>query len=158
MIRLQKQKGLSLLEILVTVVILSVGLLGLASMQLQGTQSNQSAWMRSQASFLAYDIIDRMRNNRALAINQSSYKIVLGDKFSTPSTNCTTADCTPAQMAEFDVYEWDTAVKQTLPDGEGEITFETGASGSPIVRITVWWQDSRHEGAQKEPFVYKAEL
>lgn len=55
------QKGFTLVEVLVTVLVLAVGLLGLAGLQLAGMKSNRSAYLRSQAVIATYDLLDRMR-------------------------------------------------------------------------------------------------
>ena len=59
-----RSRGFTLVEVLVALVVLSIGLLGVAALQLTSLRSNHSSAMRSQATFLAYDIIDRMRANR----------------------------------------------------------------------------------------------
>lgn len=157
-INMQHQRGVLLLEILITVVILSVGLLGLAAMQLQGTQSNHSAYLRSQASFLSYDILDRMRSNRSLALNMSSYAINMSDPAPTSTTNCAAASCNSSEMALFDMSEWKQATTSILPSGNGEIFFTAAAAGSPIVNINIQWQDSRKANAPLHNFIFRAEL
>lgn len=158
MINRQSQKGVSLIEILITMMILSIGLLGLAAMQVQGAQYNHSAYLRSQASFLSYDMFDRMRANRGLGINASSYSINLGDPVPTSPTNCVTTNCNSAEMALFDLNQWKQAVASLLPNGDGEIVFTTAAAGSPLVNIKIQWQDSRKEGALMQDFIFRAEL
>src|SRR6185295_1538044 len=64
----RRSRGFTMIEVLVSLVVLSIGLLGVAALQLTSLRSNHSSAMRSQATFLAYDIIDRMRANRAAAI------------------------------------------------------------------------------------------
>lgn len=64
-----KQRGASLLEVLIAVVIISIGLLGLAGLQTSSIKSNHSSYLRSQATILAYDLSDRMRASRDATLN-----------------------------------------------------------------------------------------
>jgi len=142
--RLNRQHGFTLLEVLITVLILSIGLLGLASLQTKGLQYNYSANLRSQATLLAYDMLDRMRANRNASI-AGLYNINLGD--SVTASNCTGsgADCTPANMATFDKYEWKTELADRLPKGNGEVESTALAGTARQVTITVEWSDNREK-------------
>lgn len=92
------QRGATLIEVLVAMLVLSIGLLGLAGMQMTALKSNQSAYYRSQATVLAYDIIDRMRANRADALN-GVYDIALQNQACDP-------DLSPSgSLAKKDVAE-----------------------------------------------------
>lgn len=71
----QRAAGFTLLEILVAILILSIGLLGLASLQASGLRSNHSGYLRSKATIFAYEMADRLRANRATAI-AGNYNIV----------------------------------------------------------------------------------
>ncbi|HBA32699.1 MAG TPA: type IV pilus modification protein PilV, partial [Gammaproteobacteria bacterium] len=97
-------KGFTLLEVLIALVILSVGLLGLAGLQTTGLRNNHSAYLRSQATLLAYDITDRIRANKA---NLNAYALALSA--SAPSGT---------SVAETDLNEWLTNVENRLPEGD----------------------------------------
>lgn len=125
------QSGFTLLEVLITLVILAIGLLGLAGIQATGLKQNHSAYMRSQATQLAYDIADRMRANKIVV---NSYTTVTP----TEHTLCLLSGCTPVEMAEHDLFEWDKAVTDTLPLGEWTISF---AANAYTIRIN--WDDNR---------------
>ena len=118
-------KGFTLLEVLVALVILSVGLLGLAGLQTTGIRNNHSANLRSQATILAYDITDRIRANKA---NSAAYAVAIG---SDPSGGAT--------VAEGDIDEWLNALSERLPDGDGSIEIN-----AEIVTIQVQWIDTRN--------------
>src|SRR5579859_6334825 len=93
--RSKRVEGFSLIEVLIALVILSVGTLGIAAMMALSLQNKHSAYSRAQASDLAYTILDRMHANRATAI-QHGYDIALGaTPVNPPSGSCIgiAADC-----------------------------------------------------------------
>jgi type IV pilus assembly protein PilV len=132
------QRGFSLLEVLIALLVLSIGLLGLAALQTTGLRSSQMASMRTSATTTVYDIIDRMRANPQGVID-SDYVI---DSATTPSSppDCRTGSCTTAQLAEFDLGEWKDAIAQ-LPGGTGAITQAAGTP--PVNTIIVRWNELR---------------
>lgn len=141
-----RSAGFSLLEVLIALVILSVGLLGIAAMLGTTVKSNDSAYMRSQATILAYNIIDRMRANPNAADN-GIYNIAIGTPAPGSSTVCTGggAGCGSTVLADYDLTQW----KQTLsspanglPNGDGSIA-TTQVGGVYLVTVTVQWNDSR---------------
>ena len=103
------QRGTTLIETLVALLVLSIGLLGVAALQVNALQNNQMAHVRSQASVLAYDLADRMRANRAVAL-AGGYNVAFG---STP---------TGTNLNQLDVQNWKTALANTLPTGDGQLT------------------------------------
>lgn len=148
-------RGFSLIEVLVAVFVLAIGLLGLAGLQAKSLQFNYSAYQRSQATILAYDIIDRMRANLGEAqASPSSYDIADNVAPST-STNCQTnmATCTPAQMASFDLNQWKCALStsydaNTVCTGlgiKGALLEATGsiATAGGVTTVTIVWVDDR---------------
>ena len=149
--RLARQSGFTLIEVLVAVIVLSIGLVGVAGLQVVSLQNNQSAFMRSQASALAYDLADRMRANVPGA-NANMYDPTA--KAATAGCKSTTG-CTTQQMAQNDLYEWDAAIATYLPDGEGFVCIDstpddgTGAGDAQcdgtgtLFAIKIWWDDNR---------------
>ena len=134
------QSAFTLLEVLVAVFILTIGLLGLASLQVAGTRNTNSAYMRSQASVLALDIADRIRANRG-----GDYLTPLPG--GTEQTSCLgTGGCSGTAMAENDIYEWQVAVAAALPLGVGTITIDTG-----VYTVSLSWDDD-FSGAQSQTF------
>lgn len=129
------EQGFTLLEVLIAVLVLSIGLIGLAGMQMLGVKNNNSAAMRTQSVFLAQDISDRMRANIA---NASSY-VLTGTPACAGVCNITTG-CSGAQLAAYDICQWRTEVA-TLPGGVGHITQVDAANN--IYRIRVMWDDER---------------
>ena len=125
-------KGFSLLEVLVAIVVVSTGVLGVAGLQISSMQNNTSALFRTQASQLAYDIIDRARANP-----EGDYMVNLADD-APGSPNCVNQECAPAEMTDYDLSLWLADVITSLPAGDAAITM----NGS-LVTVTVQWDDSR---------------
>ena len=116
------QRALTLTEILVAVVVLSIGLLGMAGIQMKGLRGTHNTFLRSQATALATDLAERIRANPSgisLAVSSSTNTNYSMVNFS-ESTDCSTAptscgsingnaattDCTTAQIAAYDIYTW----------------------------------------------------
>jgi type IV pilus assembly protein PilV len=118
-------RGFTLVEALVALLALSIGLLGVAGLQLAGLRANLSASWRSQGTYLAYDIIDRMRANRD---KRTDYATGLG------------AVAVGATTAAKDLTSWKSHLSSTLPGGDGTVTLN-GADNTVIV-VTVQWDDS----------------
>ncbi|MGH8312861.1 MAG: type IV pilus modification protein PilV [Gammaproteobacteria bacterium] len=140
------QTGFSLLEVLIALVILSVGLLGIAGMVTTTMKSDDSAYMRTQATALAYNIIDRIRANQNAAQN-GDYDIAVGTPAPGSSTICNggAANCSGTDLASFDLAQWKQALispSNGLPSGDGSITTST-VGGVFMVRVAVQWNDSR---------------
>lgn len=120
--------GFTLIEILVTLLVVSVGLLGVAGLHSLSLRNNYDALMRSHASALASDIADRMRSNRdAVYVNESEYLVALG---ATPTVDDSSS------RAKVDVYEWKQTLTAQLPDGDGAIAIDPATR---IVTITIQW-------------------
>ena len=137
---MNNKAGFTLIEVLIAMVILAIGLLGLAGLQATGLKNNQSAYYRSQATQMAYDIADRMRANVATANNYLTTFMDPADATLQADCETVSATCTPADMAENDLFEWNTALTDTLPSGTGSITL----SGN-VFTITVSWTESRDD-------------
>ncbi len=135
--------GFSLLEVLIALVILSVGLLGIAAMISTTLKSNDSAYMRTQATTLAYNIMDRMRANLPAATG-GSYDITMPASAATGSdpTTCTSGTCDSTTLAAYDLGQWEYDLANQLPEGRGAVATATGG-GVTTVTVTVLWNDSR---------------
>ncbi|WP_019531165.1 type IV pilus modification protein PilV [Dasania marina] len=137
--------GVGLIEVMVSVLVLSVGLLGLLGLQSSVMRFNQGALYQTRATILAQDIMDRMRSNRSKA---SLYISDLGS--AAPSyTNCatSTANCTLSDLALYDLATWKNDVARVLPDGKGQVVI---ALGTPdVVVVTLQYDASHSEGATK---------
>ncbi len=150
----RRNSGFSLIEVLVALLVLSIGLLGLAALQTTGLAFNHQSYERTQAVLQAYDIIDRMRANKSgtgSTINSTYDSVALGN-LPTVSVDCASSSCTGTELAAYDIYQWNVANASVLAEGKGAIckgTFTNDANGYPsscsttgsIYRIAVTWKE-----------------
>lgn len=132
----QRVRGFTLLEVMVALLVLSIGLLGIASLQATTVRFNHGAFLRSQATNLAYDITDRMRANRDEAL-AGSYDVAA---FSDPAPVC--GAIAGATVAALDVSGWMSSLACALPAGNGRIV-----RNGQTVTIGITWDESRGEAA-----------
>jgi len=122
------QSGITMIEVLVATLILSIGLLGLAGLQANSLRANHSAYIRSQAILIAGDAMDRMRGNRSATLN--------GDYNQSLTSTVPTSTTTTAQ---HDLNAWMTNLTSILPSGAGGISCDT----NDICSVTIQWDDNR---------------
>ncbi|WP_421858090.1 type IV pilus modification protein PilV [Marinobacter salarius] len=146
-----RSRGFTLIEILVTLFILAVGLLGLAGLMVDGMRNNQGAYLRTQASILAYDMADRMRANREEAEDGGKYAGFSTANASTTISACasTAVGCTPEQQATVDKVQWTRQIQGAgsgmtlLPGGVGTITHD---ATNDIFTIRISWDETKRDG------------
>ena len=136
-------RGFTLLEVLIALVILSIGLLGIAGLQGVGLRSNQGAYLTSQASLLAYDIADRIRANPTM--------IAAGGTISTAAGDCA-LDTSGLALAEADRIAWSCSVQSLLPSGSGTVSRgpHPVLAGISVYTIDLEWQDRQAVQLQAE--------
>lgn len=132
---IKQESGFTMIELLVTLIILSIGLLGLAALQANSMTNNHNAYLKSQATILANDMSDRLRAN-IVGVRAGSYNNINGIAV---NPGCITVGCTSAQMAAYDSFEWNTTLSQQLPAGQGTVV----GNGATFV-ITVRWDEARN--------------
>jgi type IV pilus assembly protein PilV len=152
------QSGFTMVEVLIALIVLAIGLLGLAGLQASALRNDQAAFMRTQATVLAYDIADRMRANNAAVIAGNYSYDPAADPAPVASAGCNTlAGCPAAQMAGNDLSEWLVSLNTYLPQAIGTVCIDSTptasgcfAGAAPAVAcdgagtqfaITVSWQE-----------------
>lgn len=113
-----------MLEVLIAVLVFSLGMMGLAGLLIFAIQSNHVAYLRTQATFLAHSMADRMGANPA-GIWNGSYNIGAIDPAGTAVPTCA-AGCNPTELATHDIAAWSQQVNTFLPNAKGSITCATG--------------------------------
>jgi type IV pilus assembly protein PilV len=144
-----KQSGFTLLEVLVAMLVLAIGLLGLAGLMASSMRNNLSASHRTQATWMAYDIVDRMRSNRAGALS-GGYATAMGT-----AATCSTAFPTGTVPAQ-DIAAWKNQLACALPAGNGSIAVDTATREATIL---IQWNDSRgNQGLANQTFKVETQL
>lgn len=139
--KIVRSNGFSLIEVLIAIVIMAVGLLGIAGLQVIGLKSNHSSYMRTQATFQVAAIFDRMRANRTQALN-NAYVISLGSAASGSS------------LANQDLIAWKNELAVLLPSGDGAIACNSG-----VCSVTVQWTDLQNNGSRaSQQFIMTSQL
>lgn len=153
------QQGLSMIELLVSMAILSVGLLGIAGLQLNSVQNSNWSYHYSLADSYVHMITERMRSNLAAVNNSSSeldnqYASVTAAPDSVEK-NCDSSKCSSTEIAAYDINQWFAAITAELPQGSASIACQDVddtdtdecSAGSPH-RITLQWFDKREDETQ----------
>jgi type IV pilus assembly protein PilV len=133
----RKFGGFSLIEVLIAVVIMSVGMLGIAGLYVEGLRAGRTSNFRHQAVTLASDVADRIRANPRAGVDYEgpggNNNCVLGN-----------VDCNPAQMAANDIQIWKDQASAMLPQGTVKITYDDNPV-PPTYLIEVSWQEAGEE-------------
>lgn len=168
-----RERGLSMIEVMVAVLVLSLGLLGLAALQGVSLRNNQSANYRTQATNLAYEFIDTAR---AYSDRNPQNLLALVQPLTTWSKSCSIgADPTYACAASDDALNCDRArwaqkLCRTMPNGRGRVALDT-STAAPTITVSLCWSDDRGvenemsgdcsnpgEGLGGKPFVVSSQL
>jgi type IV pilus assembly protein PilV len=125
--------GFTLVEVLIALIVLSVGMLGIAGLYVHSMQAGRTSMFRHHAVTLAGDVGDRIRANPragpAYALAGSNNNCVNGG-----------VDCTPGQMAANDIFLWDQQAADTLPNGTVTVVYDNAVM-PPTYEITVQWTE-----------------
>lgn len=155
------QMGLSLLEVLVATLVLSVGLLGLAGLQIAGMKTTHNSYQMQQATWLVYELLERMRANKPEVFRMttaganpepdSNYLVSSSsadycNAYHAPEPDCQNTSCTGQQMALADVYHIlcgygaSSGVANVLMDGRLNVTCPTGDCRDRV-NIDLQWNE-----------------
>lgn len=143
---MKNQHAFTLVEVLVALVVLSIGMLGMAALHIDGVRTGSSALQRTYAVNLAGDMADRIRANP-----NGNYDVGAGPAGPEPAVVCAdtaageaAGPCTPDQMAAYDIWEWRSALSPTtatgLPDGQGQIDLDASTDPDSMI-VTITWTD-----------------
>ena len=132
--------GMTLVEVLVTLVLISVGLLGVAALQLTSLKNNQESYVRSQAAMLAADILDRMRSNQT-GFNAGNYDMA-ADASGFDQGRC------GGTVAADDIAAWQAAINRLLPGSDGDAAGRI-VRDERIVTITIRWREREEQGTAR---------
>ena len=132
----QRQRGDTMIEVLVTIIVIAVGVLGTAALQVTTLKNLSSSHSASIAAIMAEDLSERMRANPNAALDGDYIHNVAPAAY----TDCSTNQCTEAQLAEYDLGTWWDQINTVLPSGSGEVT---QIGGTSTFVLTVRWDDDR---------------
>jgi type IV pilus assembly protein PilV len=137
-------KGFSLVEVLIALIVMSVGMLGIAGLYVQSMQAGRTSMLRHHAVTLAGDIADRIRANPKAG---AAYAEAQGADYACSTTG---AVCSAAEMAAHDIFQWQAQALDYLPalgDGSQQVvvTFDAGTA-PPSYRISVRWDEPTLDG------------
>lgn len=121
-----QQRGITMVEILVALIVLAIGFLGMASIQLLGAKNIAGSSYRTLATIYAYDMAERMRSNIEGVEGGFYNKLDGNNKMTNPKC---VANCSPKQIAQRDGFDWNQLIQNSvsaggLPDGVGSVSFK----------------------------------
>lgn len=155
-----KQRGATLIEVLVSILLLSLGVLAMAAMQANAVQYGKASEFRSLATLLANDLADRMRANNPSGADMSAYNLTdpyvpLTSAPAEAATACNaTHPCTFAEMAAFDLAQWRRNVFNQLPQGTAFVSMSAAGVAPTTADIWIAWTDpASASGGEKTPAV-----
>lgn len=149
--------GVGLIEVLITLLILSTTLIALAALQTRSLQFNQGAYFRTQANMLAYDMLDRIRINDSLP---ASVREPLASYSMTETAHNPSSSIVSSPLSGADKYQWLKNIADRLPGGKGTITC---VNTSRLCTVEITWTDLNSSGLtnadeDKTAFSYQAKL
>lgn len=145
--RSNRERGFSLLEVLIALLVLSVGLLGIAGLQTVSLRFNHQSYERTQATVLISEMFEKITANPTAATAGSFDSVALGDTSASYSGygSCP-ASCTATQLATFDLFRWKSSLEDArrLAQGQGSITRVPDPDGATahVYDITVSWVEN----------------
>ncbi len=133
----RSQHGFTLIESMVALLVLSVGLIGIAALHGHGLNASRTAYYRTIAINLSEDMADRIRLNRTAG---ADYELAAANNNCDPFRGAPVQDCTPTELARHDRFVWEGLVADALPNGAGGIAVDA-ATNPPTYTITVTWDE-----------------
>lgn len=149
---LRRQHGVSLIEVLVAILVIALGILTMLAMQINSTKLTKTSEMRAMGALLVSDLADRMRANRT-GFEAGNYAFTETTDTPTLEKECTgdTANCTPAEMAAQDRFDWLTNIRDSLPTGTAHISGVDNTAGKNGVDVWIMWLDPKEASDSGTP-------
>ena len=139
----RRQAGFSMIEVLVTLLIISLALLGTAGLQMYSMRLNQGGQFRTQAVFLVADLAERIEANKPGAV-AGNYLTATSSVPVAVSTACVDDPCVPLALAGFDLSQWQNAIAATLPQSSWTVAHD-GPINPITYTITIGWVDRQDD-------------
>ncbi len=133
--------GFALIEVLIAVFVLAIGILGAGAIQTIGLQANQGAYVRSQAMFLASDIVDRIRANRSALSTYAGVDTSTTTAPTLPTCISSSSGCSAVDVATADISDWIAKIKSGiyLPGANGKVV---SLGSGDNVQVTITWGET----------------
>ena len=144
--RSRAQRGISLIESLVAIVVMALGILGILGVQMRTLTDTQTSVRRAQAVRLIEDLGERMRVNPNALVSLNTY--VTGWKTTPTASDCTSATCSHAALAAYDLREWKLNIARTLPLGDASVFLaegETVAANRRQLGVMISWRENERD-------------
>lgn len=151
-------RGFSLVEVLVALLVLSIGLLGLAALQTTSLKYNNESYYRTQATYLAYDIIDRMRAN-TVGVSNGNYDVpdsTTAASAKSSTAGCAGGICSTSDLARYDLGSWYNRMADVLPGSTtpaNNLATIARDTATNQVTITMHWME--HDLLQTQTWVVR---
>ncbi len=137
--KMHKVQGVSLIETMIALTLLSIGIFGQVRSQLESVSTNHSSYYRLQAAYLANEIVGRMRLNPA-GVDAGYYDSVsTTTTYENHSCRSSSGGCTVQQVAAIDLYDWTTSATDFIPGGEATVTRDTNFTDQAVFNINISW-------------------
>lgn len=131
------QRGISLIESLVAIVVMALGILGILGVQMRTLSDTQNGVRRAQAVRLIEDLGERLQANPDALNNLTTYTTSPASP-----TNCATSECSASALAEFDISRWRTNVSNSLPSAQAIVFIPQG--GARQLGVLIGWRESQY--------------
>jgi type IV pilus assembly protein PilV len=149
-----RQRGITLIESLVAIVISALGILGILGVQMRTLTDTQTSVRRAQAIRLIEDLSERMKVSPNALLSIKDYESGYSENGSSlTAASCGSSTCTPAEQAKYDLKQWKTTVQQTLPGGQASIFLapgETVETNRRQLGVIIAWRENERDGTKTD--------
>lgn len=151
-----RQRGVSMVEALVSILIVSMGILALAGLLATSGRLAKTSEFRATATLLAADMADRLRAN-PLGASDGDYALAptaLASDLPASAADCTmTSVCSPSQLANKDIADWQATVYSNLPSGTGYILMDAANADDRMADLWIMWREAKADDATNQAAV-----